>query len=85
MHFVRDKQKREVDFLVTRDDAPWFLVEVKSSENSDLSPALQYFQGQTKAIHAFQVAMDAKFVHRDCFEARSPTIVPAKTFLAQLV
>ena len=85
LHYVRDKQKREVDFLVTRDNSPWFLVEVNSSNKSALSKSLQYFQNQTKAKHAFQVAMDFDFVERDCFEFQKPVIVPAKTFLAQLI
>jgi predicted AAA+ superfamily ATPase len=85
LHFVRDKQKREVDFLVTRDNHPWFLVEVKSSSKAGLSDSLEYFQRQTAAAHAFQVAMDSEFVARDCFEQRQPIIVPAKTLLAQLV
>lgn len=85
LHFVRDKQKREVDFVVTRDNLPWFLVEVKSSSKSSLSKSLHYFQNQTKAKHAFQVAMDFDFVERDCFEFQKPVIVPAKTFLAQLI
>ena len=85
LHFLRDKQKREVDFLVTRDRQPWFLVEVKSSRKAGLSDSLRYFQQQTGAPHAFQIAMDAEFVARDCFEHSSPIIVPAKTLLAQLV
>lgn len=28
LRYLRDKQKREVDFLVVRDRKPWFLVEV---------------------------------------------------------
>ncbi len=52
LRYLRDKQKREVDFLVVRDRKPWFLVEVKLSDTS-LSPSLAYFQGQTKAAHAF--------------------------------
>ncbi len=85
LHFIRDKQKREVDFLVTRDQQPWFLVEVKSSKNASLSGSLEYFQRQIKASHAFQVVMDAAFIERDCFEYHNPIIVPARTFLAQLV
>lgn len=30
LYYLRDKQKRDVDFLVVRDGNPWFLVEVKS-------------------------------------------------------
>ena len=43
LHYLRDKEKREVDFLVSRDGEPWFLVEVKHSPSS-LSPNLAYFQ-----------------------------------------
>ena len=85
LHFVRDKQKREVDFLVTRDAHPWFLVEVKSSERADLVSALRYFQQQTSAAHAFQVAMNAEYIDEDCFALSGPIIVPASTFLSQLV
>ena len=85
LHYVRDKQKNEVDFLVTRDHIPWFLVEVKSSRKAPLSKSLKYFQNQTNAEHAFQVAMDFDFIERDLFEFKEPVIVPAKTFLAQLV
>ena len=84
LHFVRDKQKREVDFLVTRDQQPWFLVEVKASKNAGLSGSLGHFQRQTGAQHAFQAAMDADFLARDCFTQHSPIIVPARTLLAQL-
>ena len=85
LHFVRDKQKRKVDFLVSRDAKPWFLVEVKSSEKAPLSTTLNYFQQQLQASHAFQVAIDADYVANDCFEVQTPVIVPARTFLAQLI
>ncbi|MBM3266426.1 MAG: ATP-binding protein [Candidatus Sericytochromatia bacterium] len=32
LRYVRDKEKREVDFLVLRDRAPWMMVECKSDE-----------------------------------------------------
>ena len=85
LHFIRDKQKREVDFLVCRDLQPWFLVEVKSGNMAKLADSLRYFQQQTQAPHAFQLAIDAEFVGRDCFEQSRPVIVPGKTFLSQLV
>lgn len=85
LYFIRDKQKREVDFVVTRDQQPWFLVEVKNSGKAGLSDALTYFQQQTSAKHAFQVALDLPFVERNCFAHTSPIIVPARTFLSQLV
>ncbi len=85
LHFLRDKEKREVDFLVSKNKKPWFIVEVKSSENQGISKSLYHFQEMTKAPHAFQVAFDMEYVDLDCFACTEPTIVPAKTFLSQLI
>ena len=85
LHFVRDKEKREVDFLVSRDGEPWFLVEVKLSGARRVSEALRRFQAETGAQHAFQVAMDLPSVEVNPFHANSPVIVPALTFLRYLV
>jgi len=83
--FIRDKEKREVDFLVSRDNKPWFLVEVKSSLTGGISKNLIYFQKKIKAKHAFQVVFDMEYVPKDCFKHTEPIIVPARTFLTQLV
>ncbi len=85
LYFIRDKERREVDFLLTRDNQPWLLVEVKSSGKATLSPHLARFQKKTGAPHALQVAIDHDYVDGDCFSLRRPTIVPAKTFLSQLI
>ena len=85
LFYLRDKNKREVDFLVARNDEPWFLVEVKASGQKSLSPALAHFQGRTGARHAFQVVFDVGFEQADCFAEERPAIVPARTFLSQLV
>lgn len=85
LYFLRDKEKREVDFLVTKDDVPWFMVEVKTSSNNGLSKALFHFQKQIKAPHAFQVAFDLPYIDQDCFSENQPIIVPASTFLSQLI
>ncbi|HLB56875.1 MAG TPA: ATP-binding protein [Coxiellaceae bacterium] len=84
LHYLRDKEKREVDFLVTRDNAPWFLVEIKSSDEN-LSQNLIYHQQQIKAPHAFQAVLKKSFVDIDCFSAKKPVIVPLMTFLSQLI
>ena len=85
LYYIRDKDQREVDFLVTHQDEPWFLVEVKMSDNKGIAPALSYFQKATGAKHAFQVVLDLPWVNRNCFEENRPVIVPARTFLSQLV
>jgi predicted AAA+ superfamily ATPase len=83
LHYVRDKERREVDFLVVRDGVPWFLVEVKHSDLS-LSGSLSHFQKQIGCPHAFQLVVDSSFVKADCFGHRKPVVVPARTFLSQL-
>lgn len=84
LHYLRDKQKNEVDFLVSRDDEPWLLVEVKTSKNRSLSASLVRFADELNVDHALQVAIDADFVEEDCFSLERPMIVPARTFLTQL-
>ena len=83
--YLRDKEKREVDFLVARDGKPWFLVEVKQRDEK-VGTALEHYQRQLDTPHAFQVVLDADYVGADCFaKPRGPLVVPARTFLSQLL
>ena len=83
--YLRDKEKREVDFLVSRDGKPWFLAEVKYGDES-LSPSLKRYQDQVAAPFAFQITLNADYVDRDCFaEPGPPLIAPARTLLSQLL
>jgi len=84
LRYLRDKLKREVDLVVIRDRKPWCLVEVKASDTA-LSPSLAYFQAQTRAPHALQVVLNLPFEPADCFAVTVPVVVPARTFLSQLV
>jgi uncharacterized protein len=85
LHYIRDKEKHEVDFVVVRDGSPWFLVEVKSSRSKRLTPSLARFQEQTAAPHAFQAVLDLEPIASDCFSYHSPTVVPLVSFLSQLI
>ena len=83
--YLRDKEKREVDFLVVRDGKPWFLAEVKYHEAS-MSPALKSYQDQLNAPFAFQLVIDADYVDANCFaRPGGPVVVPARTLLSQLL
>jgi len=84
LYYLRDKQKREVDFLVTKNDRPWFLVEIKQRETS-LSPALAHFQQQTGAAHAFQAVLELPYAEVDCYAETVPVVVPARTLFSQWV
>ncbi|MDR3227881.1 MAG: AAA family ATPase [Puniceicoccales bacterium] len=84
LHFLRDKEKREIDFLVVRDAKPWFLVEVKTSASAPLSNALAYFQAATGAAHAWQVAADLPPAGADCFTAKTPVKLSLADLLLRL-
>lgn len=85
LNYLRDRNQREVDFVVIKDGQPWFLVEVKNSDTA-ISPSLRFFQEQIKAPFAFQVVIGTDYIDADCFSSQNrPMIVPAKTFLSQLV
>lgn len=54
MSFLRNLDKKEVDFLVTVDNRPWFCVEAKYHDQA-LSDHLGYFQERLDIPYAFQV------------------------------
>ena len=84
LYFIRNKDKQEVDFLVTENMQPWILVEVKSSDQS-LSKSLKKFQVETGAKHAFQVVKNLPYSNINCFDYNDPVVVSLDTFLSQLV
>jgi predicted AAA+ superfamily ATPase len=57
LHFVRDKSKREVDFLLVRDTKPWMLVECKSG-NKEPSSSLKYFSQVLDPKHRVQLVSE---------------------------
>ena len=83
LHYIRDKDKREVDFLIAKNGHPWTLIEAKHSERV-LSKNLEKFQIMLGAHYAFQVVLEMPFVNMDCFSVNNPVVVPAKTLLSQL-
>jgi predicted AAA+ superfamily ATPase len=54
LYFVRDKEGREIDFLVVRDGRPFWLVECKSGDTKP-SPALLHFGPMLGGPRAFQL------------------------------
>ncbi len=85
LYYIRTKDKKEVDFLLTKEHKPWILIEAKYSPNNSISKNLIYFKEKTKAPYAFQVVFDLPYVDKDCFEFQEPIIVPAQTFLSQFI
>ncbi len=86
LHYLRDKDQHAVDFLITRNQIPWILVETSATFAEPVSKNLQYFQKKLSVPYAFQVAVEEDYSEINCFEMpRSPFAVSAKTFLSQLV
>lgn len=54
LYFLRDAAKREVDFLVTVDERPWFAVEAKT-QDEEVSSNIRYFRERLKIPFAYQV------------------------------
>ena len=54
LFFVRDKEKREVDFLITKDKTPWMLIECKSN-SKNLSSDMLYYSEKLKTRLNFQL------------------------------
>ncbi len=56
LRFLRDTDKREIDFVVLKNKKPLFAVECKQGEKS-VSPHLFYFRDRTDIPHFYQVHM----------------------------
>jgi len=57
LHYVRDKEKRETDFLIAENGKPWMLVECKLS-GTGADSSLHYFSEALKPRYVFQVVRD---------------------------
>ncbi|MCX5855498.1 MAG: AAA family ATPase [Deltaproteobacteria bacterium] len=80
LSYLRDVDKREVDFLVTIDGRPWFAVEAKMNDTA-LSPNLLYFRDRLSIPYIYQVVKKNKV---DLLE-KGGRIVSAGRFLAGLI
>ena len=54
-------------------------------QKRDCRPLSPISKSRRAHPHAFQVSFALDYVDADCFTRSTPTIVPAKTFLSQLV
>ncbi len=79
LHFVRDKEKREVDFLLTLDGKPRLLVEAKLSHLQP-SAALQYFAHQLGGIPKLMVVAHAS----NPGTSAGVLVLPASVFLSEI-
>jgi uncharacterized protein len=77
LHFIRDKEKREVDFLLTIENKPQLLIEAKLS-NPQPSAALHYFSDRLGAIPKLLIVANLQKPG----SASGVPVLPAAVFLS---
>jgi uncharacterized protein len=80
LFYLRDIEKREVDFLITIDKEPWFAVEVKNSDQK-VSKNLLYFGKKLSIPFKYQLVNieDVDFIQSDI------RVMSVEKFLSALV
>ncbi len=78
LRFLRDTDRREVDFVVLRDRKPLFAVECKSGDRA-VSPAIRYFAERTPIPRFYQVHLGDRH-----YETGTATVIPFRTFCRDL-
>ncbi|NDG84794.1 MAG: ATP-binding protein [Proteobacteria bacterium] len=81
--YLRDKQKREVDFIITRNKKPWALVEAKT-QGANPSPSLLYFTQILKPEFSIQVVRNPKKERRASLHS-NVQVLDVRRFLSRLV
>jgi predicted AAA+ superfamily ATPase len=75
--YLRDREGREVDFLVTWGDTPWFMVECKLTPGP--ARPLNYFAERLGVEQKFLVTMDERHHYLD--KKTGVHVIPASRFL----
>lgn len=80
LYFIRDREQREVDFLITLDRKPWFAVEVKTVDKK-ISTPLKYFTKKLSIPFSYQIIKepDVDFLQNNI------RVISADKFLSGLV
>ncbi|MCP3875656.1 MAG: ATP-binding protein [Desulfobacteraceae bacterium] len=78
LRFLRDTDKREIDFVVLKEGIPQFAVECKTGEKS-ISPAIFYFKERTSIPIFYQVHQGTKD-----YKKNGVRVLPVETFCKAL-
>ncbi len=82
LRYVRDREKREVDFLLVFEKKPWMLIEAKAGKPDAFGP-LRYFAEKLGVKEKYMVCLDDKHDYID--RASGTTVIPAAKFFVALV
>ena len=78
LRFLRDTDKREIDFVVLKEGVPEFAVECKTGEKS-INPAIFYFKERTHIPDFYQVHQGTKD-----YQKNGVRVLPVERFLKEL-
>ena len=78
LRFLRDTDRREIDFVVLKENQPEFAVECKTGEK-DVNPALYYFKDRAPIPEFFQVHTGNKD-----YQKKGIRVLPVQTFCKEL-
>lgn len=78
LRFLRDTDKREIDFVVLKEGVPKFAVECKTGEKS-INPAIFYFKERTQIPDFYQVHQGTKD-----YKKNGVRVLPVETFCKEL-
>ncbi len=78
LRYLRDTDKREIDFVVLKEQKPLFAVECKSFDTT-ISPHLKYFKERTDIPMFYQVHLGS-----ESFQKNGITVIPYVDFVESL-
>lgn len=81
LRYLRDKDKREIDFVVLKDKKPLFAVEAKVSDSKEPASEAAYFRARTDIPKFYQVHLGSKDFGN---ENTSVRVLPFLTFCKEL-
>ncbi|MBI5300212.1 MAG: ATP-binding protein [Deltaproteobacteria bacterium] len=84
LHYVKDKEKREADFLIVNEKKPVLLIECKSKIKT-VSESLRYFAHHLRVPRVMQLSMDSQESWLTEDKSIKREVASAATFLKQLI
>lgn len=84
LHFAKDKEGHEVDFLICRKRKPWIAIECKANANANPS-GIYYFSERFDIPHSFVLSLDPIQIERRRIGKRMITRAAAADFLSRLI
>lgn len=82
LYYLRDTDKREVDFLVVWEDKPWLIAECKLKPGGGLTP-LRYFSDRLNIKERYLIVMENGIDHLE--HKSGIRIISANNFLMSLI